>query len=279
MSIMKKLFIALLSIFMLTNLVACGKETGEKTPDEAIPVLSNHLNIEYIVPGEYDTSKIDDPTCAKYSHQTYVAEVNGKLALIPAHVDGSSIGPYIAKTTCYKFGNIVGGENGVFLNEKIIIPQKCIGMVHSYDLDTLLIFTTTDNTGTVYFLTRENEKEEYSLTDNKMQIEGKIYLVYYDFKSMEYDAPSQIYLISSKGVSILHTDAYLNNGSSDFTSIKVDHLKTPDLWSYISPTNATQTDEGTIWIGEREGVIGIHPDGSIKYYPIDYLNAIQEKRT
>ena len=267
----------MLSLVMLaTSLVACSKETEEKLPDGAVPVLSNYPNLEYILPGEYATNKFEDGTWARYGFATLVAEVNGELAIMPSHTCGSSDAPYISKSEVYKFGDISGGDNGVFLGDKLLIPEKCLGMVHSYNLNRLLVFTSTDSTGTVHFFSRENENEEYSLTENKITLDGKIFLVFYEWDSMFYDGPKKIYVITSTGVSILHADEYLNNGSSKFSSIEAERLVTPECWKYMRPTNGTQTDDGTVWIGEREGVIAIHTDGSMAYYPIDYFDAMRE---
>lgn len=150
-------------------------------------------------------------------------------------------------------------------------------MVHSYNLNRLLVFTSTDSAGTVHFFSRENENEDYSLTERKLSLDGKVSLVYYEWDSMFYDGPKKIYVVTSTGVSVLHTDEYLNSGKSDFTSIEVERLVTPECWKYMRPTNGTQTDDGTVWMGEREGVIAIHADGSIAYYPIGYFDAIYGK--
>ena len=275
---MQKLVLIMLSLVLLaTSLVACSKEPEEKLPDGAVPVLSNYPNLEYILPGEYDTSKFEDGTWARYSFATFVTEVDGELAIMPAHTCGSSDAPYISKSEVYKFGDISGGNNGVLLGDELLIPEKCVGMVHSYNLNRLLVFTSTDSAGTVLFFSRENENEDYSLTERKLSLDGKVSLVYYEWDSIFYDGPKKIYVVTSTGESVLHKDEYLNSGKSDFTSIEVERLVTPECWKYMRPTNGTQTDDGTVWIGEREGVIAILTDGSMTYYPIDYFDAIYGK--
>lgn len=272
---MKKLVLIMLSLVMLaTSLVACSKETEEKLPDGAVPVLSNYPNLEYILPGEYDTSKFEDGTWARYGFATLVAEVDGELAIMPAHTCGGSDAPYISKSEVYKLGDISGGDRGVFLGDELFIPEKCVGMVHSYNLHRLLIFTTTDKIGTIHVMEKDGESWDYFLTENKITIDGKILLVYYEWNSMFCDGPKKIYVVTSTGVSVLHTDEYLNNGRSEFSSIEVERLVTPEWWKYMRPTNGTQTEDGTVWIGEREGVIAINTDGSMTYYPIDYFDAI-----
>lgn len=275
---MKKFILIILSVIVLTaSFAGCSKELEETLPEGAIPVLSNYPNLEYILPGEYDTSKFEDGTWARYGYRTYVAEVDGGLAIMPSHIDGSSVAPYVSKSTVYKFGDISGGDNGVFLGNELIVPEKCVGMGHSYNLDRFLVFTTNDNSGTVHLLSKVNETENYILTESKISISGKLLLVYYEWDSMSYDAPKKIYVVTSNGVNILHTDEYLNNGRSDFSTIEVEKLGVPDWWCYMRPINATQTEDGTVWLGEREGVIGINTDNSMEYYPIDYSDAMQEK--
>ena len=276
---MKKFILFILSVIVLTaSFAGCSKEPEGTLPDGAIPVLSNYPNLEYILPGEYDdTSKFEDGTWARYGYRTYVAEVDGRLAIMPSHIDGSSVAPYVSKSTVYKFGDISGDDNGVFLGNELIVPEKCVEMVHSYNLNRLLVFTTNDNSGTVHLLSKENENENYILTESKISISGKLLLVYYEWDSMSYDAPKEIYIVTSNGVSILHTDEYLNNERSGFFTIEVEKLDKPECWKYVRPNNAVQTDDGTVWIGEREGVIAINTDGSMAYYPIDYFNAIYGK--
>lgn len=275
---MKKFVLIILSLVMFSaSLVACSKDPEEKLPEGAVPVLSNYSNLEYILPGEYDTNKFEDGTWARYGFATFVSEVDGELAIMPAHTCGSSDAPYISKSEVYKFGDISGGEDGVFLGDELLISEMCVGMVHSYNLNRLLVFTTTDGASTVYSLSRETENEDYDLTENKISIDGKVFLVYYEWDSMFYDGPKKIFVVTSTGVSVLHTDEYLNSGRSEFSSIKVERLITPEWWKYMRPTNGTRTDNGTVWIGEREGVIAINTDGSIKYYPINYFDAIHEK--
>lgn len=99
---MKKLVLIMLSLVLLaTSLVACSKKTEEKLPNGAVPVLSNYPNLEYILPGEYDTSKFEDGTWARYSFATFVTEVDGELAIMSAHTCGSSDAPYISKSEVY----------------------------------------------------------------------------------------------------------------------------------------------------------------------------------
>ena len=50
-------------------------------------------------------------------------------------------------------------------------------------------------------------------------------------------------------------------------------LETPDWWKYIKPNSATLLNDGSLFIGSLDGVVGIK-DGVITYYPIDFPDFI-----
>ena len=275
---MKKIAIIMLSLIMfVASLPACSKEPVEELPEGAVRVYSCYPDIDYLIPGDFKLSLFEDGKYARYGYSTFVAAVGGELAIMPSHTCGSSSAPYISTSTVYNIENISGGEDGVYSGEDLILSDKCVGMIHSYDTDMLLVFTTTDNDGTVYAFEKDTDNDGYILTDDKISIDGKIFLIYYEWQNMFTDAPKKIYVVSSEGGVILHTDTYLNTAKGEFESIEVERLATLDCWKYIRPNNATQTKDGTVWLGEREGVVAINPDGSMKYYPIDYLKAMREK--
>ena len=272
---MKKLTsIIIITIIFITSLVSCQNSKKTELPEGAIPVLSNYPNLSYILPGTYDTSKYEDGTWARYGYSTHVTVVDGKLAVMPSHVQGSSSAPYISQRTAYTFKNVKGDTDGVYLDGVLTIAEPCVGMIHSYSKDKLLVFTTAGDNGTVHLFERKEESASLALSEQTISIEGEIYLVYYDWKNMNADAPEELYVITSENVVILKTDSFLNTSDTSFSSVETIKLQTPDWWQYIRPTNATKTDEGTVFVGEREGVIGIEPDGTIQYYPIDYTKAI-----
>lgn len=275
---MKKIAIIMLSLIMLVaSLPACSKEPEEELPEGAVRVYSCYPDLDYIVPGDFKLSLFEDGTYTRYNFATFVSEVGGSLAIMPSHTCGSSSAPYVSTSTVYNIENVFGGEDGVYSGEDLILSEKCVGMIHSYDTDKLLVFTATDNTGKVYAMSKDIDNDGYTLTDDKISIGGKIFLIYYEWQNMFTDAPKKIYVVSSEGIVILHADTYLNTAKGEFESIEVEKLAVPEWFKYVRPNNATQTKDGTVWIGEREGVVAINTDGSMEYYPIDYLEAMREK--
>lgn len=272
---MKKLTsIIIITIILITSLISCQNSKETELPEGAIPVLSNYPNLSYILPDTYDTSKHEDGTWARYGYSTYVTAVDGNLAVMPSHIHGSSLAPYISQSTGYTFENVKGDADGVYLDGVLSIAEPCVGMIHSYSKDKLLVFTTADVNGTVHLFERKEDGASLALSEQTISLDGEIYLIYYDWKSMNYDAPEEIHVITSEGVMILKTDSFLNTSDTSLSSVETITLQTPDWWQYIRPTNATKTYDGTVFVGEREGVIGIGTDGIIKYYPIDHAKAI-----
>jgi len=272
---MKKLAsIIIIAIILITSLVSCQNSKETELPENAVSVLSNYLNLSYIMLGAYDISKYEDGTWARYGYSTYVTAVDGKLAVMPSHVQGSSSAPYISQNNAYTFENVKGGFDGVYVDGVLSIAESCVGMIHSYAKDKLLVFTTSDDNGTVHLFEKTEDSASLVLSEQMISVDGEIYLVYFDWENMNSDAPEKIYVITSNGVVILKTDSFLNIADASLSSVETVSLQTPDWWQYIRPTNATKADDGTVFVGEREGVIGISSDGTIQYYPIDYTRAI-----
>lgn len=271
---MKKITsIIIITIILTISLVSCQNGKKAEIPDGAVSVLSNYPNMSYITPGAYDVSKFEDGAWAKNGYSTYVTSVDGKLAVMPNHVQGSSGAPYVSQNTSYTFENVKGDADGVYLDGAMIIAEKCVGMIHSYSKDKLLVFTTADDKGSVCLFERKEDGTSLMLSNQTISIDGNIDLIYYDWKNMNSDAPEEVYVITSKGIVILKTDSFLNTNAS-ISSIEAVSVKTPDWWQYVRPTSATKVSDGTVFVGEREGVIGIESDGTVTYYPIDYSKAM-----
>ena len=271
---MKKLTSIIITIILITSLVSCQSNKETELPMGAIPVLSNYPNLSYILPSAYDTAKFEDGTWARNGYSTYVTTVDGKLAVMPIHVQESSSAPHISQSNAYTFENVKGGFDGVYVDGVLSIAELCVGMIHSYSKDKLLVFTTTDGNGTVHLFERKEDGASLAVPKQTISVDGEIYLVYFDWENMNSDAPEKIYVITSKRVVILKTDSFLNTADASLSSVETVSLQTPDWWQYIRPTNATKTNDGTVFVGERDGVIGISSDGTIQYYPIDYTRAI-----
>ena len=272
---MKKLTsIIIMMIILITSLVSCQNSKETELPEGYIPVLSNYPNLSYILPGTYDTSKHEDGTWARNGYSTHVTAVDGKLAVMPSHIHGSSSAPYVSKSTVYSFENVKGDANGVYIDGTLTIAEPCVGMVHSYSKDTLLVFTTESGNGTIHLFERNEGGTSMTLSEQTISVASEIYLIYFDWKNMNYDAPKEVYVITSESIVILKTESFLNTSGVTLSSVETISFQTPEWWQYIRPTSVTMTADGTIFIGEREGVIGIAPDGTIQYYTIDYTKAI-----
>ena len=274
---MKKHITILLTLLMLMiSLISCQNSKETELPEGAIPVLSNYPNLSYILPSTYDTSKYEDGIWTRNGYSTYVTVIDGKLAVMPNHTNDSSSAPYVSKSTVYTFENVKGDVDGVYIEGALTINKPCVGMVHSYSKDKLLVFTTENGNGIIHLFERNEGSTSFTLSEQTISIDGEIYLVYFDWENMNADAPEELYVITSKNVVILKTNSFLNTADASLSAVETVSLQTPDWWQYIRPTNATKIDDGTVFVGEREGVIGIDPDGSIKYYPIDYTKAIYD---
>ena len=105
---------------------------------------------------------------------------SGKLAVMPSHVQGSSSAPYIYQSNTYTFENIKGDTDGVYLDGVLSIVESCIGMVHSYSKDKLLVFTTAGGNGTIHLFEKTENGASLVLSEQTISIDGEIYLVYFD---------------------------------------------------------------------------------------------------
>ena len=266
--------LTLLLAFLLLSLTALSCNGGEEpsVPEGAVEVFLAYPGLSYIEEGPYDTSKYGDGTYARYGYTLYVTSENGKLILLPAHTDGSSKAPGVSKDTLMSCKNVQGFGGGLYFDGEKISENACVGMIPSYSNDRLLVFTTDKSakTGSVSLFESTSNEENFKGSEQTRTIDGEIYLVHYKWKNMFYDAPSEVYVITSKGVVILKTYDFLNNGAS-FSTIEAVTLEAPEWWKYVSPTSATTTSDGTVFVGEKEGVIGIFPNGELKYYPVDHL--------
>ena len=113
---MKKLTSIIITIILITSLVSCQSNKETELPMGAIPVLSNYPNLSYILPSAYDTAKFEDGTWARNGYSTYVTTVDGKLAVMPIHVQESSSAPHISQSNAYTFENVKGGFDGVYVD-------------------------------------------------------------------------------------------------------------------------------------------------------------------
>lgn len=256
-----------ISVFLLVAaLFLCSCTAGNDTalPPGAIPVLSNDPNLTYIVPGDFDADLSQDPQWAKQGYSTYVTEVDGKLAVMPAHIDGSSPSPGVEAGQCYCVDDLWGGAKGVFVAGEAAIPEECIGMVASADKTRVLVFTTAGETSRMY--TFEKVNEAWTIQGNTI-FEGRLHLLFLDWPSTNYDPPREIYMLTNQSVIVVRSQDYLLGGA--FSTISSAEIETPDWWGMIAPTSAVKIDN-ILFVGDRQGVVGIDlEDARFAYYPLN----------
>lgn len=263
-----------ISVFLLVValfLCSCTANNDDALPSGAIPVHSNYPNLTYIVPGDFVADLSQDPQWARYGYSTYVGEVDGKLAVMPAHSDGSSTSPGVEASQFYCVDDLWGGAKGVFVAGEAVIPETCIGMVASADKMRVLAFTTADEKSKVYAF--EKEDGSWSLRDDSIELEGRLQLVYLEWPNANYDPPEEIYLLTDRSIIVIRGQDYLLSG--DFSTIHTEEIETPDWWRLVAPTSAVLIDN-ELFIGDWQGVVKFAlENGLATYYPIDYRSLYQ----
>ncbi len=261
---MKNVVFILLLAFILSAFVSCSR--GNNLPDGAISVYSSYPNLDHLVAGEFNMSIREDPQFARYGYNTYVAAVNGKLAVLSSNDHGSSNAPYVGTAEQFFFDSFSGGNNGVFLDGHMLIDEPCMALIPSQYRNKLLIITAN----AVYAAEKQNEKWE--LQSNSLTFGSNIHMAFCDWESINEDAPNELYLITETDLVVLSGGDFLNDNITEISKLQKQTLETPEWWSSIRPTSAVKTDDGTLFIGELGGVIAVRDE--ILYYPIDYSDAI-----
>jgi hypothetical protein len=251
----------LLLTLALTLLAACTAklpDSGEKLPDGAVKVYSNYPNLSYLIPGDFDYSKFEDGTWARYGYNTYVTEVDGILAVMPAHIHDSSRVSHVVREESfllrgesYSVGQIEGTYKGVFLNNSLVIEEACVGIFPSYMNNRALVFTVADGSTNVRLFEREDDQSSWTMTDCALSFDGEMKLYYCNWLSQFYDAPKELYIITDQNLTILRSDGDLTAYSDGALSMTVETIEVPEWWSYLKPTSVTRTDDGTVFVGDR----------------------------
>ena len=280
---MKKL---LLPLLLLTLTLAILTSCAEKLPDGAVKVYSSYPNLSYLTPGDFDYSKSEDGTWARYGYNTYVTEVNGALAVMPSHLHGSSRISHVEKVESFALrgeneavGNILGNSDGVFLGGELALDGACVGILPSYYNERALVFTVSNGSTKIHLFERKDTQSSWTLTDVSLTFDGEMELFYCYWPSQFYDAPKVLYVVTDKNLTVLESDGDLTAYSDGELSLAVKTIDVPEWWSYLKPTSITRTEDGTIFVGEREGVVGIQYSTDaceITYYPINYPVAMRE---
>ena len=261
--------IKIIVFLLVTVSFLCGCTVGSDTtlPPDAIPVLSNYPNLTYLVPGDFDADLSQDPQWAKHGYSTYVAEVDGKLAVMPDHSDGSSTSPGVEAGQCYYVGDLWGGAKGVFVAGGAVISEPCIGMVTSADGTRVLVFTTADEKSKVHAF--EKEGGGWSVQDDSIVLDGRLHLLFLNWPNANYDPPEKVYLLTDRSIIVIRSQDYLLC-RGDFSTISAEALPVPEWWGMVEPTSAVQINQ-ELFVGDRQGIIKfVLENGTATYYPIDY---------
>ena len=259
-------FIACLTVILLAG--CDGENATTELPEGAVKVAAAYPNLEYILPGEFEYDLREDPQWNRMGYNTYVAEVNGMLCVLPEHSIGNSTTLYIYKNTQYRLGQSVEGDrHGVYIGGECVLEQACVGMIADVMQRKALVFTV-DNGATYVYSADESEISGIGHT-----LGGELQLVCCDWDNINANSPKQIYLVTDTEILIMDADKYLNYNES-LDTVTFESIAVPEWWKYIDVTSAAIAGDGTLFIGERCGVIGVR-DGVVTYYPIDYRSACQ----
>ena len=241
----------------------------ETLPEGAIEVYSGYPLLKYIVPGEIDMGKVEDGTWARYGYRAYVGKLDDKLVIMPSHDHGSSSATDVSHSEWYDYFNLSGGDHGVFLDGKKIIDAPCQGIMSTGSDKVALVFTTNGNESTVHVFKKETAEGNFEKLYKEIKLEGKL-LLYFINRIHHYDPhPNDLYILTSTSVVVMKNFGRITAEPSDSNPYEMITLETPDWWRYIRPNSATMLNDGTIFVGSNDGVVGIK-NGIITYYPIDF---------
>ena len=243
--------------------------TTETLPKGAIAVYSAYPTLKYIIPGEFDISKTDDSTWARNGYRSYVGVYNGKLVIMPNHNIGSSGVDGVYRTMTYTTFNISGNKNGVYLGSERILDCECKGIILTPSKKIALVLTTNGTDTTVYIFEKEAADGEFDKSFKELKLEGELELYFINFKNGFYPLPDDLYILTSTGVYVMENYHNITSDTTESSPYRLVTIDTPDWWSHARLLNVAMTDDGTLFVGDFDGVIGIK-DNVITYYPLQY---------
>lgn len=257
----------------LTSTQQTETSSPEALPDGAIEVFSGYPLLNHIVPGEIDMSKVEDGIWARYGYRAYVSKLKETLVIIPQHNHGSSSVTDVQQSELYNYYNIHGGVDGVFVNGEKIIDAQCEGIISTASRKMALVLTTDGNDSTIYVFEKETSEGDFDQPCKEIKLDGKI-LLYFINRINHFDPfPNDLYILTSTSVVVMKNYHNLTAEFSESYPYEMITLETPDWWKYIKPNSATLLNDGSLFIGSLDGVVGIK-DGVITYYPIDFPDFI-----
>ena len=249
-----KVVITLVLAVGLCSCFACEK------PFEEGVLLCSSYGFSKLYESNFDICFVEDGTWARKNFSFFVTSFDGTLAVLPNHEHLVSKVPYVQQSNELIFENIRGNKRGVFIDEEIIIEDKCICLLHSYDENRLLIFCENG----IYCM--EKSADVWLLMDKCIPMNGA-QMVYFSWPSMSYDAPDNVYIINETGITVMRTDDVLNK-KGDFDELYFFQVFGPDWFPYVRATSATLIDD-ILYIGDNNGVVSVNlKNETYKYYQV-----------
>ncbi|MBR2987029.1 MAG: hypothetical protein IKC63_03320 [Clostridia bacterium] len=237
-------------------------------PEGAIGVLSNYPGLHYLVPGEFDHELRYDGTVGRAHPMTYVGLVSNQLSVLSNHGIGNSPIPHVSESVEYRFEDFCAGRDGIFLNGTKFIDADCVGMIPASDGKTVLFVTRDSENSTLFFAKRGDDG--WTLLDRTVAVEGRVLLVECNWGQSFGYTLDKVHLITDRNVTVLHIVEYFEYENGTVDAVRTEVIAVPAWWHEIMPTSAVLLPDGTLFIGEKLGVIGIK-DGVVTAYPVDFL--------
>lgn len=254
-SVYMKAIVSLILAAGVCTFLSCEK------PYEDEVSLDSSYGFPRLYESEFDISFVDDGTWGKKNISFFVTSMDGALAVLPNHEHLVSKAPYVQQCNELIFENISGNDRGVFIEDELVIENKCVSLLPSYNHNRLLAFCANG----VYCL--EKSEDVWLLSDECIPING-ISMVYFSWPNMSYDAPESVYIINETGVVVMRTDEFLNR-KAHFTDLSFSQIPGPDWFPYVRVTSAILIDD-ILYIGDKNGVVSVDlKNETYKYYQIE----------
>ncbi len=247
-------------------------------PEGAIPVHSNYPNLQYLIPGAFHSSERTSYD-APWNH---VAVLDGQLSVYGEDYRderGLNIVKAGVEHNCFR---LRGDSTGVYqFNEaaqswEMIIEEYCVGLYHANHWCLILTYSSqkaghTSVRGFLY----DDEADRSYLTE-PLDFEGYAVLSAARWGNFDMDREKVVYAVSGRNFTELRFDPFVPDPESlgkQIRGITVVQHELPEWWVKAEKnrdlhfTNMVVMEDGAVYIGEKNGVIGMR-NGVITYYPI-----------
>ena len=279
------LFLVVILSTSCVRIVEPSKASDEPSvPQGALEVYSAYPGLQYLMPGEFQLENrpnYDMPW-------TNVAVLNGRLSVYGEDRDGEYGQNIVKAGQDFQCFWLRGDSTGVYVfqqstqRERLLVDEYCLGILHANNW--CLFFTESNGYPNPQLSIRgfvaDHETENHRVSE-PLIVDGSAYLFAASWTiNYELDTPKVVYLVSDDNFTELriNTSKPMDDQLSNITVIE---HELPDWWVKAAEkrelwfTNMVLMEDGTVYIGERCGVIGVK-DGVFTYYPINYQEAMQE---